>query len=62
VQRTHEIGIRMAIGATPRDILKMVLRQGLALVGIGLLAGLAARSPGRAFLPISFTASRPVTL
>src|SRR4029077_1813129 len=35
VQRTHEIGIRMAIGATPRDILKMVLRQGVVLVAVG---------------------------
>ncbi len=41
-QRTHEIGIRMALGAEPRDILKMVLRQSLLAVGIGLAVGLAA--------------------
>lgn len=39
-QRTQEIGIRIAMGASPRDILKMVLRQGLAVTGIGLGVGL----------------------
>lgn len=39
-QRTQEIGIRIAMGASPRDILNMVLRQGLTTVGIGLGAGL----------------------
>jgi predicted permease len=41
-QRTHEIGIRMAIGAEPMQILKMVFRQGLFIVAIGLAVGIVA--------------------
>ena len=43
-QRTHEIGIRMALGAQPLQILKMVLSQGFVVVGISVLAGLVAAS------------------
>ncbi|HKF51209.1 MAG TPA: ABC transporter permease [Candidatus Acidoferrales bacterium] len=41
-QRTHEIGIRMALGAQPVQILKMVLGQGVVIVGIGVVCGLVA--------------------
>jgi putative ABC transport system permease protein len=40
-QRTHEIGIRMALGATARDVLKMVVQQALVLIVMGLVLGLA---------------------
>ncbi len=41
-QRTQELGIRMALGASRGDMLKLVVRQGLLLAGIGVLVGLAA--------------------
>ena len=41
VRRTPEIGLRMALGATPRDVLRMVLRQGIVLAAIGAVAGIA---------------------
>ena len=40
VQRTKEIGIRMALGAQRHDMLQMILRQSFTIVGIGLAAGL----------------------
>ena len=40
-QRTHEVGIRMALGAQRLDILRMALVEGMQIVGIGLAAGLA---------------------
>src|SRR6478609_9696143 len=38
-QRTAEIGIRMAVGAQPKDVLKLILREGLVLAVVGTLLG-----------------------
>jgi len=54
--RTREIGIRVALGAQPRDVRRLILGQGLQLVTVGILVGLAASAVmGRVlsrFLPL----------
>jgi putative ABC transport system permease protein len=41
-QRTHEFGIRMALGAQVGDVLKMILKQGMLLISVGVVVGLLA--------------------
>ena len=63
-QRTHEIGIRMALGAEPRDILRMVLRQSIGIVALGLAIGVAAAFAGTravANLIVGIKPTDPVT-
>jgi putative ABC transport system permease protein len=57
-QRTHEIGIRAALGAQRRDLLRMVLGQGVTLALIGVAAGIiAAAAVGRLMASLLFSVS-----
>jgi putative ABC transport system permease protein len=49
-QRTHEIGIRMALGARPGEVLGMIIRQGMTLAAIGLALGVAGALETTQFL------------
>ena len=63
-QRTSEIGIRVAFGATARNILAIVLSQGLTVIGLGLVVGLAASLAATRIISSSLygiTATDPAT-
>ncbi len=49
-ERTREVGIRLALGATPRDVVGMVVGQSMTVVAIGLGAGLALALAGSGML------------
>jgi predicted permease len=49
-QRTQEMGIRLALGAAPHDLLKMVLVQGVAITSVGLAIGLALALTATGFM------------
>jgi putative ABC transport system permease protein len=64
-QRTHEIGVRLALGATPVSVLTLMVRQGILLVAIGVVVGLAgAVAVGRLLsgLLLGVSPTDPVTL
>ncbi len=64
-ERVREFGVRLALGATPREVLAMVLREGLGLTGIGLAIGVVgALAVARAIASLLYetSASDPLTL
>jgi putative ABC transport system permease protein len=64
-QRTHEIGVRVALGAQSADVLRLIMRRGVAVLGVGLAIGLAAGlAAGRIVSGLLYgvTSRDPITL
>ena len=59
--QTHDIGIRMAVGAQQRDVLRVVIRQGGRLIGLGILVGLFASFVLSRFMAVNSGAYRSPT-
>ena len=58
-QRTNEIGVRIALGASTGSVLRLVLSQGLRLTGLGLVLGAAGSLAGARFLTSMLFEVRP---
>ena len=65
-QRTREIGVRMALGARPSNVLRLVLGRGLLLVAVGIAIGLTGALAMASFVPAELlpntSARDPLTL
>lgn len=59
MQRFHEIGIRMALGAAPGDVLRMVVQDGMRLAAIGLLIGIVGSALTARFLQSQLYGIKP---
>jgi predicted permease len=58
-QRSREIGLRMALGAQPDEILKLFLRKGVALAGVGIVAGVAVSAASASMMASVLYGVRP---
>ena len=59
-QRSHEIGVRVALGAQPSDILRLILRRGMLLSGVGISAGLLLAAVAAPMLASLLYGVRPI--
>ena len=59
VERTHENGIRMALGATPADVLKLTMKRGMTLASLGIVLGAVAAVGVTRFLATLLFGVRP---
>jgi ABC-type antimicrobial peptide transport system permease subunit len=58
-QRSHEIGLRMALGAGRGDVLKLILQKGVTLAVVGIVAGVIAAALSASFIASLLYGVRP---